>query len=234
MSFWSETGGTISSKFKEVFGKIFYERQRQIWEKTLVPAYITYPAQNTGDIDIRKVFNVTAEGENLLNKTLFDIDKNILSLDEDRKVKLIRDYVNDIIIYVSDRENYGGTEYWADPITILNRKKDDCDGFAVLMAKLMWMAGVRRNNLKLQALDVYDDDGNAAGGHANLIYLDDYDNEWYTIEGSYWSGRAIVNWAKNIPQRENKMYGTIWWVTDDLQSYATSGRLVIKEGFGGN
>lgn len=230
MSFWSEQGGVISSKFKEVFGKIFYERQNKLWEENLYLSYITYPAQNTGDIDIRKVFNVTAEGENILKAELVKIDKSIFNLEEDKKVAKIRAYINDLMIYISDNEGYSAVEYWADPLTILKKRKDDCDGYAVLMAKLMWMSGVRRSNLKVQALDVYDLEGNYNGGHANLIYLDDYDNEWYTIEGSYYPETAVRHWNNSFPQRENKMYGNIWWITDDEKSYSTSGKLVIRKG----
>lgn len=227
MSIFSETGGILSDKFRKLFGKIFYEETSKLWEDSLVPSLITYNARSTGEIDIRKVFNVTAEGENILKAELNKIDINIFNLEEKEKVIKIRDYVDSIMIYTADIIGYGQVEYWADAVTILQKKSDDCDGYAVLIAKLCYLAGVRKSHLKVQAVTTADN-----LGHANVIYLDDYDNEWYTIEGSYFAASARVNWINYIPQRNNPSYKDVWWVTDDEQSYATKGDLVIRNGIG--
>lgn len=222
MSFFDKL---MSDKFKERFGSIFQNRIMWHWKNTLKKSIIFYDANNVGLIDIRKVFQMTARGEEILSKVATQFE--IIPKDDDRIIAIAK-YVNDLIRYEPDLTNYKRVEYWADPYAVWEKKIDDCDGYSVLMAYLGWKSGIPRDRLKVQALTVYKPDGREAGGHANLIYLREEDNEWYTIEGSYYPDKSFSNFKKKIPQRENKIYGKIWWVTDDWQSYAVEDLSVVQ------
>lgn len=202
------------------FNSIF----KQAWESGLKSTTILYNCRGKGNTDIRKVYNVTAEGEVELDKVVHKQGWEDLSNDE--AILEIAEYVNRRIKYRHDKFNYGAVEYWADPYTLWKKRSDDCDGYATLITKLGWMAGIPRFRLRLVA--GYVDDGrNTEGGHAWVMYLREQDNQWYVIEGSYKSRDAFRRYSEHIDYSGARDYKNIWWWTTDEESYARH-PLVLK------
>lgn len=217
MGFWKNLGNRImSEKFKEKFGDLMLRRAEEHWLLNMPERVIFYNAKSVGNINIVDVFKMTAIGE----KTLQAVADRWKDFPNDEKIIAIAKYVNRRTKYIRDFDNFNRVEFWADPYTVWENKFDDCDGYSVLIAQLGWMAGIPRSRLWVKAQTVYDPYGNYGGGHANCMYLREADNEWYTIEGSWYAATTLRNYENFIAERENKMYGRIWWATTDKVSHA--------------
>ncbi len=191
---------------------------------------VMYPARSNRYMDIKKVFNVTAEGEAGLNEKIFLRDWLNIWNHDDRMYDIMLK-VTQWLDYVNDMKGYGKIEFWADPWTILQKEEDDCDGFAVLMAYLGWASGIPRFRLKVVGGDVIikgqENEGN--NGHAYCIYLKQEDNRWYTLEGSFYSAEARKRFRDGVPHSEAKRYDKFWWTTTDKISWSQKD-LVIHRG----
>ena len=107
-------------------------------------------------------------------------------------------------IYVHDKNNYGSNEYWATISQIVESKKDDCDGFALLLYTLMDLIGVPDNRKYIVAGDV------KGGGHCYVVYRAD-DGVEYPIDGCYWSDTSM---RLEIPYNSRQEYffgGSEWF-----------------------
>lgn len=205
-------GIRFSKAFLEKFGDIL----GMWWNKRWIEKMIMYNLNGKGYVDVKKVFKVTAEGEMELRV----ISNNFKDFDNDVKILKIARYVNSNLTYTNDEVNYGKVEYWADPYEVIRRWRDDCDGFAVLIAYLGWAAGIPRYRLKVVAGEIKYDSG-AIGGHAYCQYLREGDNLWYTIEGSWYAKEAFARYRKHIPHTDDmKRYDALWWSTTDKKSFA--------------
>lgn len=210
-------GLAFSKKFRESFDWIL----AKWWDSQFSPKLIKYNARSKGLMDVRKVFNITSEQERVFLNLIRD--KGWKDLDNDVKIVFISTYVNDRMMYKRDVDGYGKVEYWADPFTVWKKGVDDCDGWSVLICKLAWLSGIPKYRLKLVA-------GNTdAGPHAYCNYLKESDNEWYTIEGSFYNQEAITRFIEGIPHSKANRYQTMWWSTNDMVSWAQKD-LVIKTG----
>lgn len=126
---------------------------------------------------------------------------------EDATMRNIMDWVNNFIIYVSDRKQFGKEEFWQGAYETYKGRKGDCDDVAILAKVLSLFAGVPDYRVKICCLDTYYSNGNPAGGHANILYLTRENNEWIFLEGTFRG-----NWS-------NK-YGRIWFTFNREHSWA--------------
>lgn len=215
MGFWDNVGGA----FSKLFLQRYKETLTDYWNNKWPLSNIQYNARSEGLIDVRKVFNITAEGEVILKKVVDEICKDIEN--DDNKIIAIAKYVNNRLTYKSDKSIFNKAEYWDDPYSIWKRKTDDCDGFTVLILALAKLADIPAYRIKLTAGDV---DG---GGHAYSLYLSEKNNDWFTIEGSYYANEAFSRFNNDISHRNAKRYGKIWFTTNWENSWAQHD-LVIK------
>lgn len=105
--------------------------------------------------------------------------------------------------YVGDHETYGTEEYWATVSEILDKKRDDCDGFANIIYHSCLMAGIPSNRLYIVASDVY------GGGHCYVIYVTNRGYE-APLDGCYWTAISLAL----IPYQDRGEYyhGNMeWW-----------------------
>lgn len=207
--------------FSDLFNKIAAFALKQKWDYNWPQATILYNARGAGNMDIRQVFQNTAEGDAVLQK-IADNFKAVYSKIDERAYRIAQ-YVNKIMTYEFDKDNYGKVEFWASPYEVWEKKHDDCDGFATLIKDLLDKAEVPSWRSKIAAGDV------EGGGHAYVLYLKEFDNEWYTLEGSYYASEAFDRFDKMIPHRNAKRYSRIWWTTNKETSWAQHD-LIIKEG----
>jgi len=209
----------LLARFPEAFRRYFDTKWKQV---TLM-----YNARGEGLIDIKKAFNMTAAGEAAL--TALVAEKAWAELNYDDAVYAIMGYVNRILSYTHDSQQFGKVEYWADAFTTWQSRQDDCDGYAVLIAVLCWLAGVPRYRLKVVAGNV--ELNNKLVGHAYCVYLKELDSRWYTVEGPYWAADARKRYRENVPHSEATNYKSFWWTTTDTISWAQHD-LTINHGIG--
>jgi len=213
-------GVNFSKAFLEKFGSII----GLFWDKQWPQVLIRYNTKGLGYSDIRDVFRCTAEGELFLKQTAEGLKRG----DADVTMAAVYSYVNGMLKYEFDSKNYGKVEFWADPYTILKKGVDDCDGYAVLIAKLAWLAGIPRYRLKVAAGEIVYPSG-VKGGHAFCLYLKEADNVWYTIEGSFYVDEARKRFRRGVSHDEAPRYGVMWWTTTDEISWSQKD-LTIRSG----
>ena len=215
-----------SKKFLEKFGFVFedlWKEQMQLYE-----TFVLYNAQSKGSIDIRKVFQNTAEGELDLKKFAGDIS---ISPNPDELIWKIADAVNEHLRYKRDINNYGRPEYWASPAETLNKGLDDCDGYAVLIKWLADYMGIPKHRTMVGGLTAYTGritkagdkvsfEGGRWGGHCPVLYRRVDDHNWYPVEGSLLKIEAKRNFDKRLPLLQNPRYRDVWWMTNQEQSYS--------------
>ena len=170
--------------------------------------------------DIREAFKQTKEKD----KELIDFysDCKVMTsgyLDYDKTAIKVAQKVTFRLKYQEDSATYKSDEYWARPIDIHRKTKDDCDGYACLTCYVCGLLGIPsfRRFVRLG----YVNDGSGAIGHATFVYLSTRTNEFYPLEGSYYSALSWMNFDK-IPLRNNPFYKETWYLTNEKDSYGTN------------
>lgn len=208
------------------FPNIYNKVMKDTWDAQLKKTIIMYNCKGLGLQDIRKVFQITAEGELALKKVVDDNKWKELSID--KRIISIAKYVNNRLRYVNDKSLYGKVEYWDDPYNTWLLKKSDCEGSACLIAYLGWLSDIPHYRLKVVA--GYVDDGKyTEGGHAFVLFLREEDNQWYVIEGSYKPNAAFERYKNHKGFNQAYDYKEIWWWTTDKES-GSKQPLIIKRG----
>ncbi len=69
--------------------------------------------------------------------------------DDLKKIKLVNDFFNQQIMFVSDAQNWGVEDYWATPIEMLAKGRGDCEDFAIAKYFSLLALGVAENKLRI-------------------------------------------------------------------------------------
>lgn len=101
---------------------------------------------------------------------------------KERKKAAVRvmNWVKENIEYVSDLKNYGTREHWATTKEILNRRRDDCDGQAMAMWRLLRANGVQDSKIGMVHCD----------GHL-FCCLHETDSDWWVLDNGFLSHRLV-------------------------------------------
>jgi hypothetical protein len=137
--------------------------------------------------------------------------------------------------YVSDPS---GKDLWRSPEETIKLCYGDCDDWATLghyviraILKKLGVWKVNKHRLKFVCGNVNRGGTipSCAGGHAYGVWLGE-DNEWYTVESTYYPEMAISNYGK-LPQKYSKMYGTIWFSFNEDFAWSDGTLTVSKKDF---
>lgn len=188
-----------------------------IWNTRWKQNMILYNARGLGAVDVKDLLNITGNEQLILQSVVDNITSPYDS--DDEKVIKIAKFVNDYITYATDTVNFNKNEYWADPYTVYEREKDDCDGFAFLILKMMELVGIPAYRRKICAGDT------SFGGHAYIIYLSREDNNWYVIEGSLRAQESFMSFGVQ-PHSDRMLYGDIWFTFNEEKSWSQKDTLV--------
>jgi len=195
--------------------------------------FTRYNARSNGFEDIRNVFKYKNDGgeitkteENEMKEYFNKIlrQKNWQDLEIDDKVLKMCGWLNNKFRYTSDKSYYGKYEFWSSPWDLYVQLRDkgyikgDCDDYSVLFCCVAKYLGVPACRRFVRAGDVYDKNGNYAGGHATFIYYNERYNEMFPIEGSYYP-KYINSLYEKIPLKDNKIYGRTWFFTNEEKTY---------------
>lgn len=188
-----------------------------IWNTRWKQSIILYNARGLGAVEVKDLLSVSDGEESILQLQVNDII-NQDDTDDVNVIKIAR-FVNEYITYSTDIVNFNKNEYWAGPFEVYESKKDDCDGFAFLILKMMELAGIPAYRRKICAGDT------KYGGHAYIIYLSRRDNEWYVIEGSLRAQESFLSFG-NVPHNERLIYEDIWFTFNEEKSWSQQDTLV--------
>lgn len=165
----------------------------------------TVPSQETID---RATFFFTNLVADIKGDDFFDV--------EQRKVKLIAQWINDTAVYDTDSHRWGSIEFWSSPFDLWKEYEltgsftDDCDGWAALMLWACSLVGVSEDRLFMWAGNARLDDGSYPYGHSNLVY----DNPLYGVchvEGSLYPKDNQRRWLKYVFGRSDR-YPDTWFM----------------------
>ena len=202
------------------FSDLFNKRaaELQIFEKVVAKTWgeskvVLYNAKSDKVIDIRETLKLYGASEQFLRGALTDAGITV-SDDLDTKVEKIRDYVNKRLKYSFDQANYLKPEFWADAYTVWSKKTDDCDGYAILIMKLMELAGIPAWRRRVVAGKV------ATGeGHAYVVYFTQKNNIWCVVEGSYYASEAKLLFNTK-PYTDNYRYVNVWFAFNEEKAWS--------------
>lgn len=114
--------------------------------------------------------------------------------------------------YVPDQQNEGVPEYWQYANESLELRQGDCDDGSILLANLMYHAGIRPKRIRLNAGDV------VGGGHCYVTYRREFDEQFCTMDWCYQKTSALI---KDRPlHRDQQSYYGIWWSWDPFNCYS--------------
>ena len=127
----------------------------------------------------------------------------------DEKALKALQWVRKNIKYVSDKSQYGFSEFWAKAYQTLKRKKGDCEDGAIVLGNIMLKSGIPYWRIRLVTGSVN------GGGHCYITYCRETDNEFVVLDWCYWPNdkpvkdRPLHSEEKNYSD-ENKNY-YIWF-----------------------
>jgi len=71
------------------------------------------------------------------------------SLDEDKRLGLVNDFINRRIGFEDDRLVWQQSDYWATPLETIGQGRGDCEDFAIIKYVSLRLAGVAERKLRL-------------------------------------------------------------------------------------
>lgn len=144
---------------------------------------------------------------------LQDIIAPISNLTDDEKALKCLQWVIKNIKSESDSSVFKHTEYWAYAEEVLHTRRDDCDGFGVLIANLMVASGIPYYKVRINAGEVFNSDGTKAGSHCYCVYYVESKKYWVVMDGCWWVD-SKTSVTKRNDYKASKTYGgenSVWF-----------------------
>jgi len=177
--------------------------------------------------NVSRVFNQTIEEDMELLEHYYPIFKS--GRTKWASCMYVAMEVNRRIKYSRDITNWGASEYWARPIETHRRKEDDCDGYAVLITKVLRLCGLSDYEVFTSVGPVRFLDGKSAGLHAYVLVLDKDSLNLFPLEGSFYGSKSTYEFAKKLNplicvknKTTHPRYDKPWWITNDKHSFSNT------------
>ena len=177
-----------------------------VFEHTSYKPYISNPDEVI--VDYTYVNFYLQFGNEIIKNLAMEITKE--SDSDDEKIEKIQKWVVDNIEYKTDSKQYGYDELWVPPVMLLNTRKGDCEDGAFLIMSLALNAGIDPDKLRFYAGIVKAGIGAATGGHGWAAYKRSIDDEWVSIDFSYYPDLRDMD--SRIPMREDERYVDDWLI----------------------
>jgi len=200
------------AKIIKDFNMIQEENKRKtFWNNKWPKGKILYKAQ--GDY-LRDVRTLLCDHSAILKKII--VTNDLIGENDNETVCKITCWCIKNIKYESDLPNFGKMEYWAHPEIVVQKGRDDCDGYACLIKSMSLVAGVDDWKMKLCAGNVANPNNpDDSIGHAYCIYLHEgetVDNDrWVCLDGCYFPNYDRVE--NRIEHKRDNRYREIWWTS---------------------
>lgn len=169
---------------------------------------------------------------------LVDLAKELKRDTHDDTVITVLKWIRGHIAYVSDKQQYNLTEFWATPYKVYTTKQDDCEGGGVLLYVLCRLAGVPENRLLCMCGTVIYNSKSA--GHFWVAYRpDSYPLNWAFLDWCwfptlnpihkrnlfYINKNTIVEYKPVGPNSweriDESSYRTMWFAFNEQRSYVS-------------
>ena len=135
---------------------------------------------------------------------LLVLHPNLLTYPNVTKVKVVLDYVNKNIKYVSDGTKWKLVDKWQTPEETWNSKTGDCEDGAMLIYSILRYIGVPEVLLRIAVGDV------KGGGHCYVVWRSDENGLEYPIDWCYWY--SISNQLRiRYSARDDYLFGKSEW-----------------------
>ena len=112
--------------------------------------------------------------------------------------------------YAYDEDAYGKSEWWENPDIVLQRfldgKKDDCDGFTLVMYSCLKAVIMKYYPTEMWRLRCFIVAPITGGGHILLGWVKSGCNDWVPIESTWYTSSFKRAWLENITIRKNSAY----------------------------
>jgi len=92
---------------------------------------------------------------------------------DDEKVKVVNDYVNGLVKYKDDKQNWKDEDYWATPVETLSKRRGDCEDFVILKYRTLIELGVPDSKLLASYVKT-----KKKQAHMVLLYKDEKNKTW--------------------------------------------------------
>lgn len=165
------------------------------------------------DIDVKTMFTANDQiVQNLIK------NNNITGNNNDEKILNIQKWVVKNIKYIGDNLNEGTVEYWQFPFETIILQNGDCEDGAILMGSLAINMGIPSFRVRVVAGIVQPSPTAPSGGHAYLVYLREFDNQWVAIDWCYLQDSHLNVCDKQI-LKNNSYYKKIWFSFNNEYSW---------------
>jgi len=207
--FWAKNGNIILKNIPELFK----------FKKTTL---VYYPLiTGKGLENVRNVFDQTSNED----KELMNYYKSKIDMRHTRwnRILDVQKAVNQRLSYLSDSKNWGKSEYWARAIETHRRCVDDCDGYAVLMTKVLRLFGLSEWEVFTAVGYVCSIDKTRREYHAYCVVFNENNGRFMPLEGSWYPDKSRTEAFANEPiWEENTRYEKPNWLTNDIKSMSKS------------
>lgn len=184
--------------------------------QSIATAIRTGVAVEQGDSGLDYVKYITPSNPEIINLAMSIVNRGDSN---DTKMFKIEQWVQEHIEYKTDIENYGQLERWAYPIETLSKKSGDCEDQAFLIHSLGIAAGVPPDRLRTYGGLVFNPSGSSAGGHGWTAYIREKDNQWITLDSSYYPISTAL--SERNPMSDDLRYIDDFWYIQSGKTIAT-------------
>ncbi len=129
--------------------------------------------------------------------------------DDEKAVKCLI-WVQDHIIYESDKAQTGYNEYWFFPHETLELRHGDCEDGSILLKNMLLAAGIPDWKARLTSANVRSTGSWA--GHCFVNYYSEEHDKWVLLDWCYYPNRKKV--ADRKPYKEENNYGDVKYSWD--------------------
>ena len=173
------------------------------WNDKYLHNPIKYKAQGGFYRDMRSLINYPSYIASEI--VLFD---GLNKPTEEETLFAILKWCSNNITYIHDIKAEGVLEHWEDSDMSMQKKRGDCEDFALVFKVLSLVCGISDYRVKVVAGNVEDPDNkDKLVGHAYPIVL--IKDDRYTFDPTYYPDYTPLK--NRIKHRNNSKYKAIWW-----------------------
>lgn len=219
----------LSTKFFNAYKTIINTALALVWNNNWARTSIEWVVNSkTGKrADIKttlKCVSTTVEGK--MKEKALELTSNCVS--DDEKAWVLYTWVKNNVKYVSDKQAHYMEEFWQSPDETWSRKSGDCEDGALLLVKLMELAGIPAFRRKICCGNVLINVSSV--GHAYVIYLRESFNDWFVLDWCLLPDNCFFDWHAGISHKVDGIVYRSLWFTFNEEFVWGQFDMVIREG----
>jgi len=200
------------------FIKLFLKKSEKVIEEQTKEDYYNskYPTQNVLYRRTDKFGKLNIDVRQFINPRNFALPIIDGEVDDEKALNSLN-WVRNNLKYVSDSKQFGLPEYWAFSYETLNRKKDDCEGGAILLTNIMLKNGIPNWKIRVNCGNVQNPYTKKLEGHAYVSYYCEESDKWVLLDWCYLPNSLDISNRKNY--KDENIYKDIWFSFNEENAY---------------